>query len=86
VLSNPQNIQFKEGQSIQQGDYTLGSYLTENDSKINHQVREVGEMDSKSLSEASKLTRNDSFQSQQYNITIYLQPKINRKMGRITEL
>lgn len=64
---------------IQQADSTLkpnmGSYLQENDTKINQQVQEPGDDISKSVSEASKSPVTTSKRSEEYNIPL------NQKKG-----
>ena len=56
---------------IQQDDSTLkdkkGSYLTQNDSTINHQVREVGEMNLEMLSEDDNRPSDKNSERKQYD-------------------
>ena len=56
---------------IQQDDFTLkdkkGSYLTQNDSTINHQVREVGEMNLEMLSEDDNRPSDKNSERKQYD-------------------
>ena len=53
--------------------YTLkdkkGSYLTQNDSTINHQVREVGEINLEMLSEDNNRPSDKNSEPKQYNIS-----------------
>jgi len=63
----------------------MGSYSFENDNKINQQVQEPRYAISKSVSEASKMPSDESFQSQQYNIA-KMQIKMKPKIGQISSL
>ena len=57
---------------IQRGNYTLkpnmGSYLQENDERVNFEVREVQNVDSDLLSEVSKSPLKTAERSEKYNI------------------
>jgi hypothetical protein len=80
----------------QQADYTLkpniGSYLQENDTQINSNLQQGEEPRneiSESVSEASKMTSDESFQSQQYNISSNQEKGQNQPnfitLGKISE-
>lgn len=73
---------------IQQDDFTLkdkkGSYLRQNDSTINHQVREVGEMNLEMLSEDDNRPSDKNSERKQYDNTSSNQKQAQNEQNFIT--